>query len=55
MTHKDDVLKRQLDGWERAKDEAKKGNPLATLCLHCWGRHAPPMDSICPNDPLPER
>lgn len=45
------VLKRQLSGWDAAKEAGRKGNPLATLCMHCYGRHAPPMDDICPNDP----
>ena len=30
---------------------AAAGNPFATLCLHCYGRHAPPRDEICPHDP----
>lgn len=45
------VLKEQLAGWERAKEAGRKGNPFATLCLHCYGRHAPPNDEICPFDP----
>lgn len=45
------VLARQEAGWGRAKEEARKGNPVATMCLHCYGRHAPPLDEICPNDP----
>lgn len=47
---KERILKRQLDGWERAKRAGREGNPFATLCLHCYGRHAPPMDEICPRD-----
>lgn len=45
------ILKQQLDGWERAKEAGRKGNPFATLCLHCYGRHGPPQDEICPNEP----
>lgn len=48
---KETILKRQIDGWERAKEAGRKGNPLATLCLHCYGRHAPPQDEICPHKP----
>lgn len=45
------VLQRQRTNWERAKEEARKGNPLATMCLHCFGRHPPPIDEICPHAP----
>lgn len=45
------ILKFQIDNWERSKEGARKGNPFATLCLHCYGRHAPPKDEICPYDP----
>ncbi len=48
------ILEKQMAGWGRVKVEAKKGNPWATLCLHCYGRHAPPRDAICPNEPLPK-
>ena len=51
-TQKASLLKRQLEGWERALKYGK-GNPFATLCLHCYGRHAPPNDEICPHDPPP--
>ena len=27
------------------------GNPFATLCLNCYGRHAPPKDEICQHEP----
>ncbi len=47
-THRELILKRQVEGWDRARQEARKGNPFATLCLHCYGRHAPPYDEICP-------
>lgn len=46
---KNAILKKQLDGWERAKEAGRKGNPYATLCLHCYARHSPPMDDICPH------
>lgn len=45
------ILKEQLAGWERAKEAGRKGNPLATLCLHCFGRHPPPYGDICPDEP----
>lgn len=50
-TQRDLILSRQMAGWERARREGREGNPLATLCLHCYGRHPPPMDDICPYDP----
>ena len=45
------ILQRQMAGWDRAREEARRGHPLATLCLHCYGRHRPPNDEICPHDP----
>lgn len=51
MRDRDAILKRQEAHWPRDVEEGKKGNPFATLCLHCYGRHKPPMDEICPNDP----
>ena len=44
-------LARQQQGWELCLKEAKRGNPFATLCYHCYGRHAPPRDDLCPNEP----
>ena len=34
-------LARQLKAWPEHLRGAKQGNPLATLCAHCYGRHAP--------------
>ena len=51
-TQKASILKQQLEHWKLAL-EFGKGNPYATLCLHCYGRHAPPKDEICPHDPPP--
>lgn len=45
------ILQRQMVGWDRAAEEGRKGNPWATLCLHCYGRHRPPHDEICPHEP----
>lgn len=45
------ILAEQIAQWPLALAEAKKGNPWATLCLHCYGRHGPPHDKICPHDP----
>jgi hypothetical protein len=45
------ILKKQIENWPRALAAGKQGNPYATLCMHCYGRHKPPMDEICPNDP----
>ena len=53
--NREEILKRQEAGWPSAKAEAKKGNPFSTLCYHCYGRHPPPMDSICPHEPPPLR
>ena len=45
------ILQKQLDSWPRHLEAAKRGNPFATLCDHCYGRHAPPRDEICPRAP----
>lgn len=43
--------------WKRedeiARDGAKTGNPFATLCEHCYGRHRAPRDAECPHSPPP--
>lgn len=52
---RDSILKKQIDDWGRAVEAGRKGNPFATLCLHCYGRHQPPLDDICPNDPPSQR
>lgn len=49
------VLKQQIADWPNHLAGGKQGNPFATLCLHCYGRHAPPKDEICPHDPPPKR
>ena len=46
-------LARQLKAWPEHLRGAKQGNPLATLCAHCYGRHAPPRDTLCTRDPPP--
>ena len=43
-------LARQMRGQESAR--RFPGNPLATLCLHCYGRHLPPADDLCPRKSL---
>jgi len=40
--------------WTIALAGAKTGNPFATLCQHCYGRHRPPRDKECPHAPPPE-
>lgn len=45
------ILAKQIAAWPRHVEGAKGGNPWATLCLHCYGRHGPPHSEICPNDP----
>lgn len=34
--------------WRDAQAGARLGNPYATLCLHCYGRHQPPRNDECP-------
>lgn len=45
----DAILARQQQEWPARVLGAKAGNPYATLCQHCFGRHVPPRDEICPN------
>ena len=33
---------------EHSRVGASKGNPYATLCFHCYGRHRAPKDNECP-------
>lgn len=40
--------------WEKAVAWAKTGNPYATLCMHCYGRHKPPRDNECPHEAPPK-
>ena len=35
-----------------AKDLQTAGNPYATLCTHCYGRHWSPRDAECPGPKL---
>lgn len=51
---RDAILAQQRLDWSRKVDLAREGNPFATLCMHCYGRHAPPRDDICPH-PEPPR
>jgi len=45
-------LEQQQADWKRQLEGAKTGNPYATLCQHCYGRHAPPFDELCPNESI---
>ena len=45
------LLAEQQRSWPRHIAGARQGNPWATLCQHCYGRHPPPRDEICPYDP----
>lgn len=45
------ILAEQKRTWPAQLAGAKQGNPYAGLCLHCYGRHAPPNDAICPHSP----
>jgi hypothetical protein len=46
-----DELAQQRD-WERDLAGAAKGNPFATLCDHCMGRHPPPRNAACPRESI---
>ena len=48
------LLVEQEDEWPNHLLAAKKGNQFATLCRHCYGRHAPPRDEICPHPEPPK-
>ena len=45
------ILEQQQKNWPKTLALAKEGNPFATLCVHCYGRHSPPINEICPHDP----
>ena len=45
---KHEWLKQERD-WPLILKGAQGGNPYATLCQHCFGRHEPPRDNICPH------
>lgn len=45
-------LERQQREWPLHLKGAADGNPFATLCRHCCGRHAPPRDEICPHESI---
>lgn len=45
------LLAQQIEAWPRDLAAARAGNPYATLCSRCYGRHAPPKDELCPHDP----
>jgi hypothetical protein len=47
------ILAQQQKDWPTHLQGAKTGNPYATLCSHCYGRHAPPKDEICDKEPVP--
>ena len=48
---RESILAQQELDWPKHLAGAKAGNPWATLCLHCYGRHPPPKDEICPHNP----
>lgn len=51
--NKEAILKEQQDEWPFLVKAGREGNPFATLCFHCYGRHKPPYGPICPNEPPP--
>lgn len=40
---------------ENARYGASTGNPYATLCMHCYGRHWSPKDKECPHPKLEQK
>lgn len=42
------MIAKQHAAWPNAIKGAESGNPYATLCQHCYGRHMPPRDDLCP-------
>lgn len=42
--------------WKRQdeimREGMKTGNPYASLCLHCYGRHWSPKDDECPHESI---
>lgn len=44
----EEIVAAQERRWLTDLEGAKKGNPFATLCLKCYGRHAPPRHEMCP-------
>lgn len=49
---KANILEEQLKQWPCDLDAGAKGNPYATLCQNCYGRHTPPRDQICPHESI---
>lgn len=41
-------MAKQAIDWERDRKGGEAGNPFATLCDACHGRHAPPRNELCP-------
>lgn len=52
MSKHDRLLDEQRRSWPNMVAMGKQGNPFATLCRHCYGRHAPPRDEICPHESI---
>lgn len=46
------ILAAQQREWPQHLKGAEMGNPFATLCDHCCGRHPPPRNTICPNESI---
>jgi hypothetical protein len=45
------LLEKQIHDWPQHIESGRQGNPFATLCSHCYGRHQPPRDELCQKDP----
>ena len=45
-------LEQQRRDWEKHLAGARQGNPYATLCQHCFGRHSPPHNELCPHESI---
>lgn len=51
LSSREAVLAQQKRDWPKHLEGGRAGNAYATMCLHCYGRHAPPKDGICPHEP----
>lgn len=47
--HQEALFAQQQRDWPKALAGGRQGNPFATLCDHCCGRHAPPNADLCPH------
>lgn len=48
----DGVTDKQWRDWLNDLAGMRSGNPYATMCRYCSGRHGPPRDHDCPRAAL---